>query len=73
MRFGIPNGLHGKFRGVLTVLADKTSIIYSDEFNHSSIIDGCRLSGATIRIFRHNNVNDLQRLIDTDKKLKLKF
>jgi glycine C-acetyltransferase len=56
--------------GVLTVLADKTSIIYSDEFNHSSIIDGCRLSGATIRIFRHNNVNDLQRLIDTDKKLK---
>jgi glycine C-acetyltransferase len=58
--------------GVLTVLADKTSIIYSDEFNHSSIIDGCRLSGATIRIFRHNNVNDLQRLIDTDKKLKLK-
>jgi glycine C-acetyltransferase len=57
--------------GVLTVLADKTSIIYSDEFNHSSIIDGCRLSGATIRIFRHNNVNDLQRLIDTDKKLKL--
>ena len=58
--------------GALTVLADKTSIIYSDEFNHSSIIDGCRLSGATIRIFRHNNVNDLQRLIDTDKKLKLK-
>ena len=58
--------------GVLTVLTDKTSIIYSDEFNHSSIIDGCRLSGATIRIFRHNNVNDLQRLIDTDKKLKLK-
>jgi glycine C-acetyltransferase len=56
--------------GVLTVLADKNSIIYSDEFNHSSIIDGCRLSGATIRIFGHNNVNELQQLIDTDKKLK---
>jgi glycine C-acetyltransferase len=55
--------------GVLTVIADTASIIYSDEFNHSSIIDGSRLSGATIRIFRHNNANDLQRLIDADKNL----
>lgn len=56
--------------GVLTALADKASIIYSDEFNHSSIIDGCRLSGATIRIFSHNDVNDLRRLINADKNLK---
>jgi glycine C-acetyltransferase len=55
--------------GVLTTMADKSSIIYSDEFNHSSIIDGCRLSGATVKIFSHNNVNDLHRLIDTDKNL----
>jgi glycine C-acetyltransferase len=58
--------------GVLTVIADKPSIIYSDEFNHSSIIDGCRLSGATIRVFKHNNVNDLQQLTDADKNLKSK-
>ena len=55
--------------GVLTAMADKNSIIYSDEFNHSSIIDGCRLSGATVKIFSHNNVNDLHRLIDTHKNL----
>jgi glycine C-acetyltransferase len=53
--------------GVLTAIADKNSVIYSDEFNHSSIIDGCRLSGATVKVFSHNNVNDLHRLIDTDK------
>ena len=55
--------------GVLTAMADQNSVIYSDEFNHSSIIDGCRLSGATIKIFCHNNASDLQRLIDTDKNL----
>jgi glycine C-acetyltransferase len=55
--------------GVLTAMADKNSVIYSDEFNHSSIVDGCRLSGATIKIFSHNNVSDLHRLIDTDKNL----
>ncbi len=54
--------------GVLTALADKASIIYSDELNHSSIIDGCRLSGASIRIFSHNNVKHLRQLIDTDNK-----
>ena len=55
--------------GVLTAMADKNSVIYSDEFNHSSIVDGCRLSGATTRIFSHNNASDLHRLIETDKNL----
>jgi glycine C-acetyltransferase len=56
--------------GVLTAIANKASIIYSDESNHSSIIDGCRLSGATIRIFRHNNVNDLKQLTKADMNLR---
>src|ERR687896_1591962 len=56
--------------GLLTTLADKDSIIYSDELNHSSIIDGCRLSGATIRVFRHNNISSLQEIIASDRNLK---
>jgi glycine C-acetyltransferase len=56
--------------GVLTTLADKDSIIYSDELNHSSLIDGCRLSGATIRVFRHNSISSLQEIIASDRNLK---
>jgi glycine C-acetyltransferase len=55
---------------VLTTLADKDSIIYSDELNHSSLIDGCRLSGATIRVFRHNSISNLQEIIASDRNLK---
>src|SRR5918997_7208702 len=55
--------------GVLTTLADKDSIIYSDELNHSSIIDGCRLSGATIRVFRHNDISSLRGTIFADRHL----
>jgi glycine C-acetyltransferase len=55
---------------VLTTLADKDSIIYSDELNHSSLIDGCRLSGATIRVFRHNSTSNLQEIIASDRNLK---
>jgi glycine C-acetyltransferase len=56
--------------GVLTTLADKDSIIYSDELNHSSLIDGCRLSGATIRVFGHNSTSSLQEIIASDRNLK---
>jgi glycine C-acetyltransferase len=49
--------------GTITVLGGKNSVIFSDELNHASIIDGCRLSGAEIRIFRHNDVHDLEQKI----------
>jgi glycine C-acetyltransferase len=55
--------------GVLTALANRNSIIYSDELNHSSIIDGCRLSGALIRVFKHNNISSLQESISADSNL----
>lgn len=55
--------------GLLTTLADKDSIIYSDELNHSSIIDGCRLSGASIKVFRHNDISSLRGTIFADRHL----
>ena len=41
-------------------------IIYSDELNHASIIEGIRRNGGERRIFRHNDVNHLRKLLETD-------
>uniref|UniRef100_A0A8D1HLK4 Aminotransferase class I/classII large domain-containing protein n=1 Tax=Sus scrofa TaxID=9823 RepID=A0A8D1HLK4_PIG len=38
-------------------------LILSDELNHASLVLGARLSGATIRIFKHNNVQSLEKLL----------
>lgn len=49
--------------GVITTLADKSTTVLSDELNHASIIDGCRLSGANVRIFNHNDTKHLEWLM----------
>lgn len=38
-------------------------MVISDELNHSSIIFGVRLSGASVRVFKHNNMIDLKNLL----------
>jgi len=49
--------------GAVTAVADKDSTIFSDELNHASIIDACRLSGAAIKVFRHNDTDHLANLM----------
>uniref|UniRef100_A0A914CN92 serine C-palmitoyltransferase n=1 Tax=Acrobeloides nanus TaxID=290746 RepID=A0A914CN92_9BILA len=44
-------------------LVDKHGLIISDEYNHASLILGCRLSGASIKVFKHNDMNDLERIL----------
>lgn len=50
--------------GTITALGGKNCVIFSDELNHASIIDGCRLSDANIVVFRHNDVDDLKQKIE---------
>jgi len=47
--------------GVIQSIAQAGDVILSDELNHASIVDGCRLSKADRRVFRHNDSNDLDR------------
>jgi len=46
--------------GTITALAGKDDIIILDKLVHASIVDAARLSGAKLRIFDHNDLNDLE-------------
>lgn len=43
--------------------ADVEKVIFSDEYNHASLIDGMRLSKAKIEVYQHNNMTALEKLI----------
>lgn len=53
--------------GVIPAVVDKGDIIISDELNHASIIDGCRLSRADIIRYKHSDIEDLERVINEVK------
>ncbi|MBF0343163.1 MAG: 8-amino-7-oxononanoate synthase [Nitrospirae bacterium] len=53
-------------------LATKDGAIFSDELNHASIIDGCRLSGAEKFVYQHKNLTHLSELLQAaDNPIKL--
>jgi glycine C-acetyltransferase len=51
----------------IPALVGKEDVIFSDELNHASIIDGCRLSGAKVVRYKHNSPEDLERKIKEEK------
>lgn len=53
--------------GAIPALAEKKSIIFSDELNHASIIEACKLSGAKIQVYKHNDMYDLEKKISKYK------
>ena len=53
--------------GAIPALTEPGDVIFSDELNHASLIDGCRLSKATIRVFPHNDLEALDRMLTAER------
>lgn len=51
----------------IPALVSKEDVIISDELNHASIIDGCRLSGALILRYKHCDMADLKSVLDENR------
>src|SRR6187431_2624004 len=49
--------------GTVSAILTKEDVVISDELNHASIIDGCRLSRATIKVFPHKDVDAARRIV----------
>ena len=56
--------------GAIPVLAGEGDLILSDELNHASIIDGCSLSKATVRVYKHVNMDSLEGILKRSSKFK---
>jgi len=55
----LPSGYHANI-AALTALCGPGDTIFSDELNHASIVDGCRLSGAAVVVYRHADARSLE-------------
>ena len=53
--------------GTVSAILGKDDLVISDELNHASIIDGCRLSRATIKVFKHKDAADCERVLQETK------
>jgi serine palmitoyltransferase len=54
---------YGTNSTVIPALMGAGSLVVSDSLNHASIVNGARGSGAVIRVFRHNNAEDLEKIL----------
>lgn len=59
--------------GLITSLIDKNDVIFSDSLNHASLIDGCRLSRAAIRIYPHSGMQALRDLLETSGEFQRRW
>lgn len=54
--------------GAISALVRSGDAVVVDKLNHMSIVDGCRLSGAQRRIFQHNDMVDLERVLERTRQ-----
>ena len=60
-----PTGMAANM-GTLASLMSSEDSVFSDRMNHASLIDGCRLSGAHLRIYRHDDLDGLRTALAKD-------
>ncbi|MCP4266837.1 MAG: glycine C-acetyltransferase [Candidatus Brocadiaceae bacterium] len=58
---------------VIPTIVGKEDVVFSDELNHASIIDGCRLSKTRVVRYEHCNTEDLQAKINVEKDTRRKL
>jgi 8-amino-7-oxononanoate synthase len=59
-----PSGYQANL-GLVTTLARRGDVLFSDELVHASLVDACRLSRACKRVFKHNDLAQLEELLST--------
>jgi len=57
----------------ISCLTDPKDIILIDKLDHASIIDGCMLSGARFRTYKHNNMEHLEKILEKSKNYNTKL
>lgn len=55
-----PTGMAANIGTVAALVGDQ-DVVFCDRFNHASLVDGCRLSGAKLRVYRHDDLDGLSR------------
>src|SRR5258708_1064182 len=56
--------------GVIMSLVDERDLIISDELNHGSIIDGCRLTKAERRVYKHKDMGDIEKQLKGTEQVR---
>lgn len=56
--------------GTISALVGKEDVVVIDKLVHASIVDGARLSGAKLRVFAHNDLNDLEEILKWAEKVQ---
>ena len=59
---------HQSNQGAISAIIGKNDIVFTDRADHASIVDGYRLSFGKIKKYRHNDMEDLERCLESEKE-----
>jgi len=59
--------------GVISSVAGKNDVVLLDRMAHASMVDGAKLSGASVKVFRHNDAEHLDRVLERNRDAGLKL
>ena len=59
--------------GVITALISENDLLIIDKLNHASIIDACKLSKGTLRVYKHKDMESLEKILKESESFKKKL